>query len=29
MTESMVIDTNVLEHVFDPVINSDGHLAGC
>ena len=26
MTEAMVIDTNVLEHVLDPVINSDEHL---
>lgn len=26
MTEAMVIDTNVLEHVFDPGRNGDGHL---
>ena len=26
MTEAMVIDTNVLEHVFDPSRNADGHL---
>lgn len=26
MTDSMVIDTNVLEHVFDPIMNADGHL---
>jgi len=26
MTEAMVIDTNVLEHVFHPIINADGHV---
>jgi hypothetical protein len=26
MTEAMVIDTNVLEHVFDAARNADGHL---
>ncbi len=26
MTEAMVIDTNVLEHVFDPIMNGDGHV---
>jgi hypothetical protein len=26
MTDAMVIDTNVLEHVFHPIINGDGHI---
>lgn len=26
MTEAMVIDTNILEHTFHPVINGDGHV---
>src|SRR5690242_743953 len=26
ITEAMVIDTNVLEHAFHPVINRDGHV---
>ena len=26
MTEAMVIDTNVLEHVFDPAMNVGGHI---
>ena len=26
MTEAMVVDTNILEHVFDPTINGDGHV---
>ncbi len=26
MTEAMVIDTNVLEHAFDPTMNRDGHV---
>jgi hypothetical protein len=26
MTEAMVVDTNVLEHVFDPIMNGDGHV---
>lgn len=26
MTDAMVVDTNVLEHVFHPVINGDGHV---
>ena len=26
MTEAMVIDTNVLEHVFDPANNTNGHI---
>lgn len=26
MTPAMVVDTNVLEHALDPIINADGHL---
>jgi hypothetical protein len=26
MTAALVIDTNVIEHVFDPVKNGDGHI---
>jgi hypothetical protein len=26
MTDAMVIDTNVLEHVFDPAMNVGGHI---
>lgn len=26
MTEALVVDTNVLEHVFHPTINRDGHI---
>jgi hypothetical protein len=26
MTPAMVIDTNVIEHVFDSVVNGDGHV---
>jgi len=26
MTPAMVLDTNVLEHAFNPVVNGDGHV---